>query len=163
MAWNMKTYLAVWFFFVISVPGAYFVHLAQSSHFTLKDRFLPGLAFRKLSSQGWGHCLQACATNKRCTSYSFDKQKAPNENCLLYECGFLNECAALDTLIFSKDCCFHQLRPVEVCVNLSETFFIFYFMPGPPNSLSIFPRYHQGLLKGDLWICSLAMASWTPK
>ena len=111
----MKTSLTICFFFVL-FHGSERVRVAESRiQFTIKDRILSGHTFRSLSSLDWFQCLQACDEDSRCISYSFDKQKAPGAaNCLLHECGFLNECAAHDSLIFSKESIFHQLRPVEV-------------------------------------------------
>ena len=113
----MRTRLAIWFFVAILLSPERCL-VTELSHFTLKDRFLPALGFRSLSNVDWSQCLEACTTNTRCISYSFDKRKAPDKNCFLHECGFINECAGQDTLIFSKDCVFQQLKPVEVGVNL---------------------------------------------
>ena len=91
--------------------------LTLFSSFTLEHRLFLGKTFGSVFTSDWLQCLQFCAENTRCLSYSFDKQ-AVGENCFVHECGFLDECAALDTLIFARESVFHQLQPVTVCIIL---------------------------------------------
>ena len=93
--------------------------LTLFSSFTLEHRLFLGKTFGSIFTSDWLQCLQSCAENTRCLSYSFDKQ-ALGENCFLHECGFLDECAALDTLIFARESVFHQLQPVTVCIHFKN-------------------------------------------
>ena len=93
--------------------------LTLFSSFTVEHRLFLGKTFGSIFTSDWLQCLQSCAENTRCLSYSFDKQ-ALGENCFLHECGFLDECAALDTLIFARESVFHQLQPVTVCIHFKN-------------------------------------------
>lgn len=93
--------------------------LTLFSSFTLEHRLFLGKTFGSIFTSDWLQCLQSCAENTRCLSYSFDKQ-AVGENCFLHECGFLDECAALDKLIFARESVFHQLQPVTVCIHFKN-------------------------------------------
>ena len=93
--------------------------LAELQYFTLKDKYLPGQVYKALHAPDWSECLQVCAMSEGCVSYSFEKRKR-SENCYLHACGFLNKCVAMDSVIASQGSVFQQLRPITVCINVSD-------------------------------------------
>lgn len=114
----MKSSLFLCFISTISL-GPRPSSLTLLSYFTLENRLFLGKTFWSIFTSDWLQCLQSCAENTRCLSYSFDRQ-ALDENCFLHECGFLDKCTALDTLVFARESVFHQLRPVTVCIHFKN-------------------------------------------